>query len=74
MKTAMKRMLDYIQAIQDDDFNSDIEYIKENCIQLMDLEKNQITEAYRKGHVDGYLNVTVEKDPEKYYAKTFEKK
>lgn len=37
----------------------------------IDQEKAQIIEAYRKGHVDGYLDVTVKNDPEEYYNQTF---
>lgn len=37
----------------------------------IDQEKAQLIEAYRKGHVDGYLEVTIENDPEKYYKETF---
>lgn len=80
MKTAMQFMLSYIEAIQNDDFNSDIEYIKENCIQLLDTEKTQIMNAYNKGYSNAeffYLDVVpsvrIEKfdDAKIYYRETF---
>lgn len=41
MKTAMETMLTYIEAVETEEFNQDLEYIKENCIQLIKKEKQQ---------------------------------
>lgn len=53
MKTAMQILLTYIQAVETEEFNQDLEYIKENCIRLIEKEKQQIidlcTEAYETG-------------------------
>ncbi len=37
----MQTMLTYIKAMETEDFNQDLEYIKENCIQLINREKQQ---------------------------------
>lgn len=65
MKTAMERMLDYIQ-----DDNSDIEYIKENCIQLLGLEQHQIEKAYN----DSFYELDKDIDGAAYYRSTYKNK
>jgi hypothetical protein len=59
MKTAMETMLTYIKAVETEEFNQELEYIKENCIQLIDREKQQIIDAYNAGSDDpfGYRGV-----------------
>lgn len=66
MKTAMQTMLTYIKAVESDEFNQDIEYIKENCIQLLEKEKQQIIKSFYDGCFD-----TNSWRAEQYYDETF---
>lgn len=38
---------------------------------LLEKEKQQFIEAYRKGYVDAYLESVQSNEPEKYYNETF---
>lgn len=72
MKTAMQIMLTYIQAVETEEFNQDLEYIKENCIRLIEKEKQQIIEAAESCAVTTGKNGELISIPgEQYYNETF---
>jgi len=60
MKTAMQTVIDYLQEMIDDDFDSRTKYIQEFCEQILETEKQQIidlcTEAYEMGLGHKYYN------------------
>lgn len=70
MKTAMQHMLAYIEAVENAGFDFDIEYVKENCIQLIEREKQQIIDAVAYGFVDA-TSIKPDKSFEQYYNETF---
>jgi len=43
--TAMQELINYIKEMQDDNFVSDIEYIKDKAISKLELEKQHIIDA-----------------------------
>jgi hypothetical protein len=65
MKTPMQIMLGYILEIERHEVNEDFEYIKENCIKLIDSEKQDIMFAYEAGQ-EGTFSESVN-----YYNETY---
>lgn len=51
MKTTMQEFIDYLQEMQDDDFDSKTQYIIENAIKAKEKEKEQIINAYAEGRI-----------------------
>jgi hypothetical protein len=73
--TAMQQLINHIQQLQDDNFISDVEYIKEKAIELLETEKQQIIDAYDESIID-YLNrnageFSEPKNGEKYYNQKY---
>lgn len=71
MKTAMQNVIDYLQEMLDDDFDSRTKYIQELCEKSLEKEKQQIIESHNKGqqfYNSGYNPDT----SEKYYSETFD--
>jgi len=66
--TAMQELINYIQEMQDCNFVSDIEYIKDKAISKLELEKQQIIDAC---DYFGNLNGVDKEDFEQYYNETF---
>ena len=77
MKTPMQELIHYIQEMQDDNFVSDIEYIKDKALSLKEKEKQVIIDAYETGEknidfnaLHGYGKLS---NSTNYYNQTFKK-
>jgi len=60
-KTAMQRLVGIIQNLQDDNFNSDLEYVKQDAEKLLEEEKNQILHAFQAGSGSDDIVIYMEK-------------
>lgn len=60
----MQEMIDYLQEMLEDDFDSKTKYIQENCIKALEKEKKQIIDAVNNGTF---------KKGNQYYQETFTK-
>lgn len=69
--TAMQELIEYIQEMQNDNFISDIEYIKDKAISKLEKEKQDIIEACYYGSQN--LPYEVKDKSEQYYNETFKK-
>jgi len=69
MKTAMREIIEYLQEILDDDFDSKIKYVQENCEKALEKEKQQIIDAIIETSMHGE-NMAREQ-AEGYYKENF---
>lgn len=71
MKTVMQNIIDYLQEMLDDDFDSRTKYIQEHCIKALDEEKNQIIEAVTFGQNNHSVSIPYDLVIATDYAETF---
>lgn len=79
MQTALQELIEHIEKCQNDNFISDVEYIKEKAVELLQSEEAQITLAYKIGGDDilkdtSWHNETFLKNAGNYFKHTFNNK
>lgn len=65
----MQEFIDYLQELQDDDFDSKTQYIIENAIKAKEKEKNQIIDLCAEAYYLGLGHKDY--NPEKNYDSNF---
>lgn len=71
MKTAMQRMLTYIEHMENANFDLDVQYVKETAINLIEIEKQQIIDAVAHGFGDA-TSIKPDNSFEQYYNEAFD--
>ena len=56
MITVLQELINHISICQNDNFISDVEYVKEKAIELLAKEKEQIKNAFNQGYRDGEID------------------
>ena len=79
MQTALQELISHITKCQEDNFISDVEYLKEKAIELLKTEEAQIVLAYKIGGNDilkdtSWHNENFIKNASSYYTSTFNNK
>ena len=67
--TAMQGLIEYLDELQEDNFVSDIEYVKERAIELLAKEREQIENAFVAGDERGTKDIPF--NAEQYFTQTF---
>lgn len=74
MKTAIDELIEYLEDMQNDDFDSKTQYILETCLKSKEKEKQQIIDAFTNSRTSdgcGWNKEDAKQSAEGYYNEIY---